>query len=182
MVFYLISIDPGTNVGISIYGIDGYDLSIKSIETYVLPLENFIPLSTSDKLTAKLGYLQSVIQTLAERYNPLVIAVEEAFLNMKFPLAVIQLSQYLGIILNTFKSYNPTVKVFKYAPRYIKRLVNAGGGADKDGMMIALLAIPELSTRLNLNHLCEHEIDALAIGYVTLSEIRLYPLVLYALN
>lgn len=180
-LFYIVGIDPGSNVGVSIYGIDGYTLNIVTIETFVIPLENYIAPYATDKLTSKLGYLSNIMLDICVRYNPLVLAVEEAFLNMKFPLAVMQLSQYLGIILNTFVGYNPTIKVFKYAPRYVKRLFNAGGNADKDDMTKALLTVDEITSKYNVLGLCEHEVDALAIGYVTLSECRRYPLVLYAL-
>lgn len=179
--FYLISIDPGSNIGVAIYKIRGYDLAILGVETLVIPLENFISPMATDKLLAKLRYLESVVQYLSLTYNPLVIAIEEAFLNIKFPLAVMQLSQYLAIILNTFNTNNPSIKIFKYAPRYVKRMFDAGGNADKNAMTLALSVNTELSVFINPMVLCEHEIDAAAIGYVALAEVRMFPLVLYAL-
>ena len=43
-------------------------------------------------------------------------------------------------------------------------------------MLKAIKNIPELSNKIDTTLLTEHEIDAIAIAYTMLKEIRLYPL------
>ena len=183
------SIDPGSNIGISIYtiSVDYTDtnmvFNIESIETNVIVLENYIPEYNiaNNKLLSKLHILKDVLENLLIEHDPSVVAVEEAFANMRFPLAVIQLSQYLGIILQTVSSFNPFLKVFKYAPKLIKKYVGSGGNANKDDMLSTVSKISEIVKHVDITKLTEHEIDSLAIGYITLQHIRQHPLVMCAI-
>ena len=117
-----------------------------------------------------------------EEYKPLALGIETSFLNMRFPKAVIQLSQYLAVITNTTKSIVSDIKIFRYSPKYIKNNIGAGGDAKKDDMTSAIKKIPEVNDKIKIETLTEHEIDSLAIGYVVLKEIRSYPLVLCAIS
>lgn len=178
--FNIVSIDPGNNIGISIYTINSLDLSIVNIETRLLILNNFLE-NDIDKMLTRLMVINNIIKDIHTIYNPLCIGLETSFLNLRFPKAVMQLSQYVGIIEFTSRDINPKCKFFRYMPKFIKSEIMAGGGADKNDMTKAVNNIKEITTFVNPLLLSEHEVDSLAIGYTMLIEIRKYPFILYAL-
>ncbi len=181
--FNIISIDPGNNLGISIYTIDDEDYKIVNIETIFLVLNNYASEDGDgyDKINSKLKYLKDYMTKVMKDYKPLALGIETSFLNMRFPKAVIQLSQYLAIIESVSKEVYSGIKIFRYSPKYIKSKIDAGGDAKKDDMTSAVSKIKEITSKIKIDKLTEHEIDSLAIGYVMLKEIRQYPLVLCAL-
>lgn len=178
--FKLLGIDPGNNVGVAIYTIDAKTLEIIAIETRLFILENHIDNLAIDKIPLKVLALNNIVNELLVKHDPLIVGFELAFLNMRFPKAVMQLAQYTSIIEYTFRLDNPFIKFFKYPPKYIKASVGAGGNADKNDMMKAIKKIPEITKYILPEYRSEHEIDALSIGYTALNEIRKYPHILYA--
>lgn len=183
-LFNIIGIDPGNNLGIAIYTIDPEDFKIVKIENIMLVLNNYITDEGDgyDKMNLKLKHLKFSIQAIIKNYKPIALGLETSFLNMKFPKAVIQLSQYLAIIESTSKEIIPNIKIFRYSPKYIKSKVDAGGDAKKDDMTTAISKLTEVTKHIDITKLTEHEIDSTAIGYVVLKEIRMFPLVLCALG
>ncbi len=179
----IIAIDPGNNIGVAIFTIDVRDFSIVSIETKLFILENIIgPLDDDfNKLLYKLNIIQTIVTDLYTAYDPIALGVETSFLNTRFPKAVMQLSQYVAVIEHTMYVLNTRIKLFRYMPRYIKREIGAGGSADKDDMMITVSALEEVTDLINPYVLSEHEVDAIAIAYTMLLEIRRYPFILYTL-
>lgn len=178
----LIAIDPGNNIGVSIYTIDLLTFSIVNITTRLYILENFVNEDNNNaKLLMKLNIISSIVNELCIVFKPSAFAIETAFLNMRFPKAAIQLSQYVGVIEHTVSTYNKFIKMFRYMPKYVKKYVNAGGDAGKDDMTIALNNIPEITQFIQPELLSEHEVDATSIGYVMLEELRRYPFLLYTL-
>lgn len=180
--FTLLCIDPGNNVGVAIYTVNAKTLEIISLHTRLFILDNHIGNTTIDRMPKKLLLLDKIVNELSEKYDPLVIGFELAFLNMRFPKAVMQLSQYTGIIEHMFRKSNPFIKFFRYPPKSIKLAIGGGGGANKFGMTEAVKKIPELYRHVLPDYLTEHEVDAVAIGYTTLCDIRKYPYLLYAVG
>jgi len=172
-IFYVVGIDPGSNTGVAIAGLSAVDLSIRSLESFTLKLTDVD--NVDNIMLNRVQYLQKVCKLLANRYNPNAIGVEAAFLNSRFPKAVMQLSQYTMAIEQTFYSHDSFVKIFRYPPKYVKKYIGAGGNADKDDMTRAVFNIAELSNKIDLNVLTEHEIDAMAILYITVDNIRRQP-------
>jgi Holliday junction resolvasome RuvABC endonuclease subunit len=172
--FYLLGIDPGNNTGVAIYKIDSTTLDIVDLTTWVVVLNNIIN-AYGDVQLERNKMLSRIANNLSEIYNPNVLAMEAAFLNSRFPKAVMQLSQYTSTIEQTFINNNPFIKLFKYPPKYIKKYIGGGGNADKDRMLLAVKETPELLSYVELDRITEHEVDAIAIGYVALLELRLYP-------
>jgi len=174
--FYIIGIDPGNNTGISIFELSSIDMSILSISTYTVILNNMIV--GMDILLERNLALNKICSCLYDMYIPKAVAVEAAFLNSRFPKAVMQLSQYTSTIDQAFYNKDNFIKILRYPPKYIKKCIGGGGNADKDGMLRAVKNIPELLNNVNLDRLTEHEIDALAIGYVSITELRRSPHIL----
>jgi Holliday junction resolvasome RuvABC endonuclease subunit len=179
----ILAIDPGNNIGVAILTIDVTTFTIVNIETKLYVLENLVDYQDDNRnrILLKLSRIHSIVIELFNSYNPAAFAIETSFLNSRFPKAVIQLSQYVGMIEHSFYTCNPYIKLFRYMPKYIKKLVSGRGDADKDGMTVAIRSIPELITHITPELLSEHEVDALSIAYVMLQEIRRYPFILYTL-
>lgn len=178
--YHMISIDPGSNLGVSIYTLNAIDHSIVNITTHTLPVNTYLDKDDNvNKLLNKSLLIQQHCLSLAKIYNPIFICVESAFANMRFPKAVIQLSQIINTIEMTFYTYNPMVKIFRYPPKYVKLCVGATGNADKDAMLLTVSEIKEISTHVDTSFISEHEIDSLAIGYTGILTVRTYPHLLY---
>ncbi|MDQ6990800.1 MAG: crossover junction endodeoxyribonuclease RuvC [Mariprofundaceae bacterium] len=172
--FYLIGIDPGNNTGIAIYELDCNTKAVISIVTHTVVLDNLVT-NRNEVLLNRNAILSSVCKKLSSTYTPIVLAMESAFLNSRFPKAVMQLSQYTSTVEQAFYGINSFIKIHRYPPKYIKKYIGAGGNADKDAMTLAVKALPEISARIDLDRVTEHEIDALAAGYIAVSYVRQYP-------
>lgn len=168
--FNIIGIDPGRNLGVALFTIDSNTLDIISIEstTYILPAELF--------LTSRLNILHNIIDKYLNITNPIAVGIETAFAH-RFPKAVMQLSQYTAVIEHTIYTYNNNIKMYRLPPTLIKTRINkvVGGKATKDDMLAAVSAIEEITNKTNLIFKTEHEIDAIAIAYTMLQDIRQYP-------
>lgn len=165
----IIGIDPGNHIGLSVLSIDAKDLSIKSIYTRTITLERFLE---DTRMVNKLMFLRSLVDDIYTMFRPTSLAIETSFLNIRYPKAVIQLSQYVGIIELSFLEIDPTLKIFKYAPLAVKYAMTGKGTAGKDDMSIAVKNNPELNKLINPDILTEHEVDATCIAYTSLNEFR----------
>lgn len=167
--YHILGIDPGNNLGISIYQLD-CENNIINIHTECHILENYICSLTSDLFSSKLIAIQTIINNLLTIYNPLAVGLESAFMNIRYPKAIMNLSQYVAMIDTTIINYNSFIKIYKYAPKYIKHKVSTGD-ANKNDMLTSILKIKEISPFIRSN-VTEHEVDAIAIAYVLLTNIR----------
>lgn len=174
----ILGIDPGNKTGISILYLDVKTLKITKIETKTIILDRFVD---NDDLVYRLIFVKSVINDIYNFYKPNCLSMESAFLNSKYPKAVIQLSQYVGMIESAFLEIDPTFTIFKYPPMYIKSVCSGSGTANKDDMRIAIKKNKELSKLLNIDSMSEHEIDATFIAYTAIEEIRKYNYILLAM-
>lgn len=181
MSFNLISIDPGNNTGITVFNINAVTLEINFIESSTYTLNSYIDEESNTKLLDRCMYLNKLLLNYLNYYNPLVIAYERAFMNVRFPNSIIQLSNYINTIEMSIRKYDPWIKVLSYPPKYIKKYVGAGGEAMKDDMKTNLSRISEISSKINLDNLTEHSIDSISIGYVGLNEVRQYNHMLWSL-
>lgn len=169
----IIGIDPGNHLGISILYIDPTTYNIISIQTMNITLERY-----SDN---RLIFLQQLITDLYYMYRPNIVAFETSFLNMRYPKAVIQLSQYISIIETTLLTIDPSLILKRYPPKYVKAIVSGTGTSDKDGMSQAVTKIKELAQHISVTTSTEHEIDATCIAYTALQEVREFFYLLLAL-
>lgn len=165
--FNIIGLDPGNHLGISVMTINPKDLSIVSIYTQTITLERHV---TDESL--KLMFLKNVVRDLYYVWKPSAISMEVSFLNMKYPKAVINLSQYVGVIDMSWRELDPWIKIYKYPPMRIKSVVSGSGKSDKDDMSVAVSKHKELKKLVNVSIMSEHEVDATAIAYTGLTELR----------
>ena len=180
MYFTIVAIDPGNNLGITIFTINSIDMSIVNIECKLYVLSDNIDMSIpSRRITNKLLYIGRICAYINSVYNPLMLFTESAFINKRFPMAVMNLAPIMSMIQVGFLQVNPGIKMLQYPPKYVKKYVKAGGNADKDDMARAIGVIPEISKYVDSKLISEHEVDAIAIAYVGLCDIRKYPHILY---
>jgi Holliday junction resolvasome RuvABC endonuclease subunit len=178
----ILAIDPGSNIGVSIYTISVPDLVILNIETYFIDLSYFDKADPEvNRLRNKLISLESCITELINVYQPHILAIEDTFVNFRFPKSAVFLAQYIATVELTVSRLNPFITIYKYAPKYIKSGVGAGGTADKNVMMERVSAIPEITNFVDTRNKSEHEIDSLAIGYITIDMLRANPGILFTL-
>ena len=168
----ILAIDPGGNTGVSVYTITVPSLTIVNIETFFIDLTYYDKENGYERLKNKLLGLEKTILSLIEFYQPHILAIEDTFVNNRFPKSAIYLSQYIATIELTVMRHNRFISIFKYAPKLIKKYMTGKGNADKDEMLAALLKNNEILPFVNTNTLTEHEIDSLAIGYLAIVQLR----------
>lgn len=174
----IIGIDPGNHLGLAILHINPINMVIEYIDTRTITLETY---SLSKDLNFRLLLLQNIITDIYYNIKPNCVAMEAAFLNSRYPKAVVQLSQYTGLIECTFNSVDPTLPIIKYPPMYVKSIAGGTGKADKSDMATAVTNNKELSSLINIEIMTEHEIDAVCIAYTALLEIKKYNMYLLAM-
>jgi len=181
-VINLLAIDPGSNIGVSIYTLSVPDLQIINLETTFIDLSYFDSKDPDiNRLRNKLIHLEACIDSLMDEYQPHILAIEDTFVNFRFPKSAVFLAQYIATVELAVSRRNPFIQIYKYAPKYIKASVGAKGNADKFMMMDRVSEISEITNFISTRTLSEHEIDSLAIGYITVNYIRENPGVLFTM-
>ena len=157
-------------------------MNIIGIETYYINLDYLVdPVLFMDQMSNRLMILYNYILNLMSFYKPLVVFMEASFLNIKYPLAVIQLSQYISTIGLASRTANFYTKILVYPPRYVKKMMTVGGNADKNAMLASVDNISEITKHVDVTLVTEHVVDALCIGYVGILELRERPLYLLSI-
>lgn len=182
-LYKIVGIDPGGNTGLSVMTIDD-EFNIKDIEPYTLKLDDYTTHEKGNaKSTDRLIALDSILTDILETHSPIAVGMEIAFVNKRFPLSGLSLARYTAILDVVIRKTLPNSIVFRLPPKLIKSAVGAGGKAIKDDMYENLLSITEVSKYILDNNDCdEHNIDATAIAYVALKEIRRDPSILYSMR
>ena len=162
----MVSIDPGTiHCGVVIWELDDNTLNIKNTENFTIEINpNLI-------LEERLWALYDIFYNIFLETNVLHLAHESAFLNRFRPMAYGPIYTSINIIRKSFYDYSFNFnRIFAYPPKLVKATV-AKGTANKNDMLLAVKSINELQPFI-LDNESEHEIDALAIGYTHLLNLR----------
>ena len=174
--FNIIGIDPGTNTGIAVYTIDT-NFNILNIDTYTILLNNYVNEDNTvlGKDSERYLVLGNLIEELLEKYNPIAIALESAFINKKFMGSGMKVMGYISVILYVIKKFNPNILLCKLAPKSVKK--KAGDAtANKDKMKE--LVNETILQYIDIEKESEHSIDAISIGYSLLNLIKNSPYLL----
>lgn len=171
--YCILGIDPGKNLGITILEVEIKDNEhiITNVETKTIYLD--LSITNENIQVQRTNYLYSIITEILSFYNPIAICLETVF-KSRFANAVIQLSQYTITIERAIYNYNPYIKLYKLAPRLIKKIVSNTGDATKDDMLSTVNEIKELKPFL-YKFTTEHEVDSLAMAYIVYNKIKNLP-------
>ena len=170
----LISIDPGTsNCGIAFWKLRGDNLNIKDLKTLTLTIDNNL------NVESRIWMLYEYFNNIFRDFKPLQVAHEGSFMNRFRPMAYGPIYTSINVIRHSFLEYSGNInRIFEYPPKLVKSYIWKGT-ANKTDMLKGLMKIKELMPYIN-NNQTEHEIDAMAIGYSHLLNIRYFPeLLLY---
>lgn len=172
--FNTVAIDPGTStIGVSIFTISAIDLSIVNIETILIDTTlRFNEVDLVSDLLIRLNKLHERIKEIIRYYNPLMVAIENGFINKLRPAAYGPLSQSIMAIELAVLYTNPNIRIFKFAPKTIKKVSTEGGAANKDDVLLGISSIPEIINKINPALLSEHEVDSIAVNYTLLDYVR----------
>lgn len=169
-------------MGVTVYTVTVPDLVIVNITTRVIDLSKFtIDDPFSKNLLLRIQIIQNYIREIMYEFNPHILAMEAAFVNSRFPKSVMYLSQYIAAIELTVTECNPFIRIFNYPPKKVKKIIGATGKGDKDAVANAINRIPEITQYINPLLVSEHEADSIAIGYLTILELRENPVLLLML-
>jgi len=169
----LMGIDPGTStLGVAILELDN-QFNITSIITRCIDASKQ---KTIFRENANLEYRISVIGNEIEhdlnKYNPIGMAIELPFINPRRISSIIPLARLLGVLMDKSINNNPHRMIYKKSPSEVKNAVGAKGGADKDAVLEAILKIDEISDKIDLESMTDHEVDAIAVTYGFLKSLR----------
>lgn len=170
---YIMGIDLGSNtLGIAIIAIDANG-DIKGISTYLLNMYHIQGRAKSGKLPRKLRYIHESIHDILSLYDPIfAMSLESPFIYHSRPAAVIPLSAIKGVIESVCYRYNPNMKITSITPSEVKTSLNIkGNSGDKNAVYEKLSKIEEISDKVDLPSLTDHEWDAITIAY---SLVKLY--------
>lgn len=172
--FNTVAIDPGTStIGVSVFTINASDLSIVNIETILINTTIlFQEVDLVQDLLIRLSTLHERIKEIISFYNPMMVAIENAFAFKMRPGAYGPLSQSIMAIELAVLYVDPNIRIFKFSPKTIKKIATEGGAANKDDVLAGISNIPEVINKINPYLLSEHEVDSLAINYTLLDYIR----------
>jgi len=175
---YLLGIDPGSNfVGLAWLEVDVY-CNVVSIDHFTIDLANPVYGVYPNTLNDRLRRLNGIIFDLCLDYNPFWLAIEAGFINRFRPAAYGPIAKSIFAIEDAFLSYLGMNKITEYPPSIVKRKIAQQGLANKDSMRDAIMSISEINRFINPTA-TEHEIDAIAIGYTKILEIRERPEIIY---
>jgi len=160
----MISIDPGTRtIGICYWQLDK-NLDIINITSETLIIDDNIVLEQ------RLNIIYNLFYKIFEIYKPFQVVHEDAFMNRFRPNAYGPIYTTIYLIRNAYINQYGYYGIFSYPPKSIKAVINTGD-ANKNDMLMGVKKIEELK-RFITDNMSEHEIDAIAIGYTHLLNVR----------
>lgn len=172
-------IDPGTNtLGCALLEVDIDTLAVHSIYTHtyvgeMLPHSESLEIGYGDRL-ARLDALKQSLWSIFEASRPLYIGCEAPFINPRRPMAYGALVEAVGAVQAAVIAYNVRTVFRLVPPSLVKKAVQAKSN-DKDAVWEGMLRIPEIVVALNGFRPDEHSVDAIAVAYYVLQQIRTNP-------
>lgn len=177
--FDILGMDPGSNkFGFSLLEVNIDNLDLVSSVAWTIDANDLAKnfqtvLETHGDRMARIHGLQNYIYKILNIYNPLYVASEAPFINNRFPAAGIALTEVLSTIRQALIEYDPEKELYLIPPSNVKNAVKAKGGDDKDIIKQKVCALDlKYKGDVNIENLDEHSIDALAVGYAKLLDLR----------
>ena len=172
-IYRILSFDPG----LSTLGWAGGDFNTDTNKLEVVRFGNFKATKTATKEKEQssvygqrliaLNLLEAEVIRLIDFLKPDYIASEDVFLQMRHVNAFTALT----LCLHTMKkaAFMRNKVIYTMAPCNIKKATANDGHADKDAIQNSILHHDHITIQDNkqnpVNKMCEHEADAIAVGY-----------------
>lgn len=168
----IIGIDPGSEtlgVGIIHFNVNTLKIVKTQAKTYTgskLSGMEWMAEAHGDRMQRIYRHSNNLINIFNE-YNPIIVAAESAFINIRRPAAYGALTEVFFMIRNAVICYDPWCPFYNVEPSNTKRAVGAPGNADKTVVKEHLLKIDEVCSvcETPIELLDEHSIDSLCVAY-----------------
>lgn len=177
--FDILGMDPGSNkFGFSLLEVNINNLELISSIAWTIDANDLAKnfqtvLETHGDRVARIYGLQNYLYKILNIYNPHYVASEAPFINNRFPAAGIALTEVLSAIRQALIEYDPEKELFLIPPSNVKNAVKAKGGDDKNIIKQKVCALDlKYIGDVSIDKLDEHSIDALAVGYAKLLDLR----------
>jgi Holliday junction resolvasome RuvABC endonuclease subunit len=176
----LVGIDPGSEtLGFAVLFIDIASMIIESSHAMTLTgsklagKDSWNSIIHGDRASRIFAHEEKLLE-LFNYYQPLVICSEAPFINNRFPMAGIALTEVLCGIKSAVIRYDVWKELYVIPPSVVKRAVGAPGNADKHVMKEKVTHLAELNYNGNvpIHLLDEHSIDALAVAYGKFNSLK----------
>ncbi len=183
----VMGIDPGTTtLGVGLIHFDLVSFQISSWEAYTfrgdkLTSNAWIGATSNDRLQ-RIAALKRHMSHMLHRVNPLAVACESGYINVRQPSAYGALMEIVSAIRDAVWEYDVWRPLYMVTPSQAKAAIGAkGNSGDKQAVANAIAANPELVSTclMPLASLDEHSCDATAIAYYqyrSMVESRFVPL------
>lgn len=190
--FTVMGLDPGThNLGLGVLHVDALTLRITSFEAYTLVATKMM--SEDDWLAQTHGFRFARLDALEERlvqffeyYNPLTVACEDAYYSRRTPGAYGPLIETINMVLRAVRRYSNWIVPYVIESSVAKKAVGAVAAKkkgkrdktprdNKTPVRDAMLEMDEFKKCYSptpISTLSEHAIDALAIAFARLEQMR----------
>lgn len=178
--FTVLSIDPGNNMGIAISRIYPLQGTMEVLFSTTLVIDK---VTRYDNHEIKLrrsnyerreAYLYPVLTQFMREYNVDAVIYESGY-NAKSIIAYEALTFYGACIRRCAQDFDWDILIQQVAPSRVKSLIGVVGGSKDKSLIPAAIASKSdiiLSEGIVLADLTEHAHDAIAIGYVVLSDFN----------
>lgn len=178
--FKVAGIDPGTDsLGLAFMDVSFKDYSIKKtiastiIASKLVKDDSWLS-QTHNFRTARIYKLRETLLKNFNNLQPAVIVCESPFFNPRMPGAFQPLVEILTGIRDVVIQYDSWKPLFLIDPSTIKKGVGAPGNADKILMKKKVIELTDINFDgdVALTDLDEHSIDAIAVAYCHIQELR----------
>lgn len=178
--FKIISIDPGTDsLGFAVMDVtyDNFNIN-RTIAKTIMASKHVNEDSWVSQIhgyrMARIQKLKSLLIDHFDKIEPAFIVCESPFFNPRRPGAFQPLAEILFAIKEAVLVHNSWLPLHLIDPSTIKKSVNAPGNADKTVMKKAVTSLKDINYEgdIRIEDLDEHSIDAIAVGYCQVKNLR----------
>lgn len=175
--FSILSTDPGTStLG---YCVTKLQIeTLKLIDAYAWTVDSTRLAFYKDEIVdvhgekfARIISHKRNLENVLRFYNPLFVVCETPFFNRLRPSAGGPLYELYTTIEQTVFEWDQYKPLYGIDPKSVKKAIGAAGNAKKPDMLARIKEIDELAC-VKPDFLDEHSIDAVAVGYSKVLELR----------
>lgn len=171
--FTLFAIDPGlNNTGIAIFELNVKPFEILSIKALTLKADRLVDDSCLDdddfiERLHKRYKMGNTLRTLLETYDPCIVVSESPFFDRRKPGSFAVLTEVMTTLFDTVVQWNPLARFSVVEPLLVKKVLGVAGEKGKDVVRESMAKQANIIAVLSdpLEHLDEHAIDAVGVGY-----------------